>query len=1418
MNELSGDRGWDMVASGGQSRTDQYRASLFTRPRAYQLVLAIRAVATDAGAAGLFLAAALCWEARFNHAGGLVIIPPAAIASVVFTVGLRIGRAPGALANPDRRLQNSIALYIGGTPGAGAISGRRKALNAALYIGAALLAVFALQRCPGGLAACYVPFLAAVIVPWRWRRWRKRHNVRQVRRPTVAGFRPSWRAVLSPRGWVALGNVDVAYPRESFIKTNLGDTETDASAALFRLRRDVRSEAYCQARAVEYLLGRNRIVEAESRLQSAVEDSVIYGEPAIMAVRAQFLAAVGQHSEALDSLVQARDQCRRPPAGLQVLILHAAITSGRYHDSGQWRWSEWRRVSMVWRRQAAGVILELAAKVRVRALADQDGALELAYQICRLPDRLISQLPHLDFGLADYEQARSAKGMVLDTVAEIYARRGEYVDAASAFMDAHQEFASMKDRPRAGRSLVRAYASALAGGYVEPAQESHALDMIRVGLQILEEDRGALHGEDSRANWIVSQRELYATIFARLTEVRYHPGKSGELGLWLLESLHRSMTADLMFAQDAVQADAALLAALADLGCQESDVLLAGIADPNAVRQAAADLAPARKQVMSQFGGTREAAFLAESTDVGAVLRRLGDRNAIIYHCWRDEDGWVIHGVLVSGQHAMRIHQTRLDATPASEDVARWMTPAGALDVLDEGDGELAEWLFSTSLADELWNEIAQALLPSSWRDVLCQADGAGPTDLLIVPDGPIGSLPLAALPVKDGMPLVDFAAVALVPALSMLGLPDGQHDRVPGTAPTAVVHLDDRKNGLAQVVREAEHWRAAAQRMQVIETADQASLEAALNGRSRPDITAISTHGTSGAALGDPASRAFGTTVYLRDGSVLSAEAALRLSWPATVILGACWVSAATLQAGREPFSFPLACLLRGASTVIGGVAPIPDDETADVLCRIIDDLDRTADALSLLRGAQRSMRRHGPVSGLSVVQVAGLTCWTTAAARRPADIAGMPLHWTLQGLPSDGAPLPARLAPYDAFSEAMQLVLAHASYLARDRPVGTLEFLAATFTADSADWTGFAVACEIGEPPLPGSMDDDVGGTAIIPGEQSVTITLPLAAAIHCGQIAARRLHDENVLPAHVILAALADKDTAAARWLDSYKRQAAAEWPRHLGDRILRIDLRDNGGLAGLLLDVPPGAPAQVHNKSMTGAAGNGRKPRSARLANWWTPALTALVIIGLPGVFGPVSQPQVSQPQVSPPAARHNGPSAIGVVLSPSTVPGALIRTVLPGSPASRAGLHVGDVIISVAGTPVRSVTATGQAIHAHPPGQRVFLTILRVTHRMSISVTLATPEVMNDPGYLGYEALNGSRGALITNVAPASPAATAGLRPGDIVTAVSGYADGGSSTGLLLLIETHHPGETISLTIVRNGQTMTIKATLSRSPS
>lgn len=131
---------------------------------------------------------------------------------------------------------------------------------------------------------------------------------------------------------------------------------------------------------------------------------------------------------------------------------------------------------------------------------------------------------------------------------------------------------------------MRGFTSALAAGYTEPDQENHALDMIRVGLQVLEDDRGALRSEASRVGWIAAQWELYGTTFSALTNVRYEHATAGELGLWLLESLHRSLTADLVRANGALDADPALLAALTALGRRESDDLLAGHSKGAALR------------------------------------------------------------------------------------------------------------------------------------------------------------------------------------------------------------------------------------------------------------------------------------------------------------------------------------------------------------------------------------------------------------------------------------------------------------------------------------------------------------------------------------------------------------------------------------------------------------------------------------------------------------------------------------------------------------------------------------------------------------------------------------------------------------------------------------------------------------------
>ncbi len=67
------------------------------------------------------------------------------------------------------------------------------------------------------------------------------------------------------------------------------------------------------------------------------------------------------------------------------------------------------------------------------------------------------------------------------------------------------------------------------------------------------------------------------------------------------------------------------------------------------------------------------------------------------------------------------------------------------------------------------------------------------------------------------------------------------------------------------------------------------------------------------------------------------------------------------------------------------------------------------------------------------------------------------------------------------------------------------------------------------------------------------------------------------------------------------------------------------------------------------------------------------------------------------------------------------------------------------------------------------------------------------------------------------VEPGSPAATAGLQAGDIITALDGQrVDAGHPLDMLLV--THAPGETVTLSVLRNGQQLTVKVTLGTRPA
>lgn len=69
------------------------------------------------------------------------------------------------------------------------------------------------------------------------------------------------------------------------------------------------------------------------------------------------------------------------------------------------------------------------------------------------------------------------------------------------------------------------------------------------------------------------------------------------------------------------------------------------------------------------------------------------------------------------------------------------------------------------------------------------------------------------------------------------------------------------------------------------------------------------------------------------------------------------------------------------------------------------------------------------------------------------------------------------------------------------------------------------------------------------------------------------------------------------------------------------------------------------------------------------------------------------------------------------------PGGLIASVQPGTPAARAGLRTGEVIVAFGGTPIDNPGDLIDALAAAHPGQRIKLTVRRASKRLTLSVTL-----------------------------------------------------------------------------------------------
>jgi predicted metalloprotease with PDZ domain len=158
---------------------------------------------------------------------------------------------------------------------------------------------------------------------------------------------------------------------------------------------------------------------------------------------------------------------------------------------------------------------------------------------------------------------------------------------------------------------------------------------------------------------------------------------------------------------------------------------------------------------------------------------------------------------------------------------------------------------------------------------------------------------------------------------------------------------------------------------------------------------------------------------------------------------------------------------------------------------------------------------------------------------------------------------------------------------------------------------------------------------------------------------------------------------------------------------------------------------------------------------------------------------------------------------------------VVGEVAPGSQAAEAGFRPQDRILSVAGRPISDQRHFSASIHGQA-GRRIPIVIERDGRQYTIHFKSA--ETGDNGAWLGVYLQEGEetdrpeRGARVTQVYPAGPAARAGLRPGDVILSLN-EQQVDSPADLVSAIEGMKPQTKAALRILRGNQQLEATAVL-----
>jgi C-terminal processing protease CtpA/Prc len=172
-------------------------------------------------------------------------------------------------------------------------------------------------------------------------------------------------------------------------------------------------------------------------------------------------------------------------------------------------------------------------------------------------------------------------------------------------------------------------------------------------------------------------------------------------------------------------------------------------------------------------------------------------------------------------------------------------------------------------------------------------------------------------------------------------------------------------------------------------------------------------------------------------------------------------------------------------------------------------------------------------------------------------------------------------------------------------------------------------------------------------------------------------------------------------------------------------------------------------------------------------------------------------------------------------------GVVIKEVMPDSPAAKAGLKDGDIIVSIDGVKVESERDIRKTLRDLDNPNALAVEFLRDGKPLNISVTPEKRDMSMfaqlGGNYIGvdlqeldadlakYFQTQPGAGVLVARVEPNSPAEKGGLKSGDVITQLNGKPVT-RDEHLRAALNDAKEGENVSLTILRHGkvQNVTVK--------